>query len=290
MHGKKGLVKDVKCEAVLSRVAQSNRQMMPNEQRKSRAAIAGTVQPNLKGSSAQRRWLALVTYALLTLAGCGENPSKSYRVEKQASDENPTVLAQLPAEHPEIALASPRLTWTLPAGWTETKAGEFRLASFNIRGDNGTQADLGIFPLPGLAGGDVANVNRWRSQLGLEEVNQEQLRSLAQTIEVAGQPADLYDFSGEAVGSGDPTRILGAIQHRDGTAWFYKLTGDEELVAEQKPAFIAFLKSLKLAVAETASLPPSHPPIGGSDNKLTGESGLAGSQCEAYTRFLQTSR
>jgi hypothetical protein len=86
---------------------------------------------------------------------------------------------------------------------------------------------------------------------------------------VAGQPADLYDVAGTAPGSGESERILGVILHNDDTAWFFKMTGDATLVENQKPAFIAFLKSVafdKLAPPSTmdlSQLPPSHPAIPG---------------------------
>ena len=58
------------------------------------------------------------------------------------------------------------------------------------------------------------------------------------------QPADLYDLAGTAPGSGDAERILGTILHGDDAVWFFKMTGAAALVEEQKPAFIAFLKSV----------------------------------------------
>ena len=43
-------------------------------------------------------------------------------------------------------------------------------------------------------------------------------------------------------------------------AWFFKMTGDDALVAEQKPAFIEFLKSVSFpAAGAQAQLPPAHP-------------------------------
>ena len=46
-------------------------------------------------------------------------------------------------------------------------------------------------------------------------------------------------------------------------AWFFKMTGDADLAEQQKPAFVAFLKSVKFTTAPAqAELPPSHPPIG----------------------------
>jgi len=215
------------------------------------------------GRSGPFQWIVTLL-ALVVFAGCSENDVKVYRVAKESAANPVTAQGQLPAGHPEVSPAKPTLAWTTPAGWTEVKAGEFRVASFAIKGENGKQADLGIFPLPGGGGGDFANVNRWRNQIGLEAVTAEEMKKLAESVEIAGQPAELYEMTGKAAGSDEPTRILGAIQHREGTAWFFKMTGDDQLVAQQKAKFIEFLKALKMESPPTAGLPPAHPPIDGS--------------------------
>jgi hypothetical protein len=45
-----------------------------------------------------------------------------------------------------------------------------RVASFRVTGKDGKQADVSVIPLPGLAGSDLDNVNRWRGQVGLPSV------------------------------------------------------------------------------------------------------------------------
>ena len=141
-----------------------------------------------------------------------------------------------------------------------------RAASFRVAGKDGKQADVSVIPLPGLAGSDLDNVNRWRGQVGLSAVSEAELAKLVQPVEIAGQSASLYEQAGSNAGSGDKTNILAAITRRDGTAWFFKMTGNDALVTEQKPAFIEFLKSVSFpAAAAQAQLPPSHPPIGGGD-------------------------
>ena len=204
-----------------------------------------------------------VCFLAAMLTGCGRDEIKVYRVPK----ESPPPMAQgnMPAGHPDIS-AMPeksRLTWKTPEGWNEAKPGEMRAASFNLKDKDGKQADVSVIPLPGLAGGDAANVNRWRGQVGLAAMPAEELQTTAQRVEVGGQPAELHDVAGTNAGSGKPTRILGVIQHREGTAWFFKMTGDDQLVAQQKPAFLELLKSFQFVAAEAAAdLPPSHPPMG----------------------------
>jgi len=160
-------------------------------------------------------------------------------------------------------MAKPQLKWTLPEGWQEIAPGEMRVASFRITGKDGKQADVSVIPLPGMAGGDLNNVNRWRGQVGLPPVSTEELTKLGEKVDAAGAEAMLFDQAGTAT-SGDKTRILATVLHRDDVAWFFKMTGEDKLVAEQKPAFIGFLKSLTFAAAEPqVALPPDHPAIGG---------------------------
>jgi hypothetical protein len=210
-----------------------------------------------------------VILAVGLLAGCGRNEVKVYQVEAEPPGPAPAPAmapGAMPPGHPDVgAPALPVLAWTLPAGWEQQTPGEMRVASFSVKDANGKQADVSVVPLPGMAGGDFPNVNRWRSQVGLPPASEEELKSQAQGVEVDGQPAQLYDQAGKNPSSGEPMRILAVILHREGMAWFFKMTGDDQLVAQQKDSFVGFLKSLKFgAPMESAALPPSHPAVTGS--------------------------
>jgi hypothetical protein len=213
-------------------------------------------------------WAGLILASLLT--GCGRDDVKTYRIAKEESsppapNQSPMDMGQMPAGHPDVAAAAqPKLTWKTPEGWSAAPPSEFRLASFKITGGDGKQADVSIVPLPGTAGGDFANVNRWRGQVGLQSVSEEELKKLAQPVEIAGQPGDLYEQIGKNPGSGEGMSILGVIQHREGTAWFFKMTGGDKLVEAQKPAFVEFLKSVKFEAQDMAVMPSSHPPMDGT--------------------------
>jgi hypothetical protein len=178
----------------------------------------------------------------------------------------------------------PKLKYTLPDGWKEKALTQLRVASFEITAD-GKQADVSVIPLGGMAGGDFANVNRWRGQVGLSTITEEEVQKLAEKIEAAGQPADLYDIAGTSPGSGDESRIIATILHRDDTAWFFKMTGDGALVEKNKAAFIAFLKSVEFGAPSAPSqldmsqqLPPSHPAIPGMDMSMGGSAPVAATE------------
>src|SRR5256885_16004621 len=92
--------------------------------------------------------------ALLLLAGCGRDDVQVYRVAK---------------ETPSAEAAK------LPAGWQAVAPGEMRVASFRVTGKDGKMADVGVVALPGMAGTDLDNVNRWRGQVSQPPVTKDDL-------------------------------------------------------------------------------------------------------------------
>lgn len=217
------------------------------------------------------------TVLLLSLAGsgCDRDAVKVYQVESKDSGSSPAATA--PAA-PSMGMAGeipapdnsslPSLKYTLPAGWQEKPASQFRVASFDVSGGD-KKADVSVIPLGGASGGDLANVNRWRSQAGLPPVDEDGLKSSAEAIEIAGQPGALYDIAGVSHDDDSATRILGAILHSGDTVWYFKMLGDDALVGSQKTNFITFLKSVSFnqpaapSTMDMSQLPPSHPPIPG---------------------------
>ena len=203
----------------------------------------------------------------VALAGCGRDNVKVYRLsnDDSSSAAPPPNAAATPAAAPdqnENNVAQPQLQWTLPAGWTEVAPGDMSIASFKVTGQNGTEAGVTVVPLPGMAGGDSANVNRWRGQVGLPAASADELQKMGEPVQVGDQPATLYDLAG----SDNAKRILGVMQQRNGTTWFFKMTGDAALVEQQKSPFTAFLKSLTFtAEPQLSALPPGHPAVGGAD-------------------------
>jgi hypothetical protein len=208
-----------------------------------------------------RNFSILLLLAALVI-GCGQNDIKVYSVPKESSSR--MTQADQSLSQPGVSATVP-LQWRTPSGWKELPAGEMRVASFKVTGTDGKQADVSVIPLPGDAGGDLSNVNRWRGQVGQAPVSEDELKKLAQSVELAGQPAELYEQDGKNP-AGEPTRILAVIQRRDDMAWFFKMTGDSQLVAQEKSSFVEFLKSVQFVPGEpvNSSPPTSFPFADGS--------------------------
>jgi hypothetical protein len=222
------------------------------------------------------RLVALLGGLTLLSAGCDRDGVKVYSVAANPATP-PGTLTPPAAADPGGA---PQIKWTLPPGWQEKPAGQMRIASFSAPGTNGQLVDVSVVPLPGMAGGDLNNVNRWRRQVGQGPVQEADLARLGEPVTVGDLPALLFDQAGTpaatdamggmpAGGGGMPpvaatgkTRILAVGLHQPDMMWFFKATGDDESVALQKANFISLLRSIQFVAADaTAALPAGHPDV-----------------------------
>lgn len=137
------------------------------------------------------------------------------------------------------------LTWSAPAGWQAKPASMMRKATYAISGGGGVTADLAITAFPGDVGGDVANVNRWRGQVGLPEVSDATALGAIERLEANGLKIGLVDVVDRS--ASNPTHLIGAIVPFEGATWFFKLLGPDSVVAANKAAFVEFVKTIKPA-------------------------------------------
>jgi hypothetical protein len=167
--------------------------------------------------------------------------------------------AGLPAGHPPIDAGAetpaPRsespLSYESPPSWHEKPASGMRKASFSV--SDGTQlADVSVIDFPAAAGpmmaDPLANVNRWRGEVGLPQVTEDELPHVTESILIDGQTATLVDAvpdSGKPQESQADRGTLAAMLKNGDTIWFFKLTGSRDLVAAQRDQFKAFLKSVR---------------------------------------------
>ena len=135
--------------------------------------------------------------------------------------------------------------WDVPNGWQEQPPTQMLLAKFVLPGESGGKAEVTVSAFPGDVGGLLANVNRWRGQVGLTPLNETELTNAAAPLELNGAKATLVDIRGTDAKTGQPARLIGAIVPRGGQTWFYKLLGQEQVAEREKAAFLKFLQSVR---------------------------------------------
>src|ERR1051326_7307710 len=135
--------------------------------------------------------------------------------------------------------------WQVPQGWKETPGGPFLVSKFMITGADNAQAAVNVSVSNGDGGGLAGNVNRWRGQLGLSPLAEADLKQLVTAVDTAGGKAMLVDMSGNDARTSQKARLIGAIVPQGNRTWFYKLMGNDQVVANEKEAFSTFVKTAK---------------------------------------------
>ncbi|MBI5597384.1 MAG: hypothetical protein HY928_14925 [Elusimicrobia bacterium] len=199
--------------------------------------------------------------ALLVLSACKKDEIQVYKIAKPADsgmaapaaspaglpDGHPSLgagsgmgsgMGAMPPELAAMATATPNsIVWKGPAGWTEKPASGMRRATFMIPGG----AELSVISLPGDAGGDLANVNRWRGQVGLPPWDEAGMAKAAQSVASPAGKFTVVDLEGAS------QRMLAAMLTRNGETWFFKLIGSSKSVGDAKAAFKTFVGGVKPA-------------------------------------------
>lgn len=254
----------------------------------------GRHQNRLSRAARPARRLPARTLGALALAigltGCSRDNITTYQVPKESRETTSH------AAHGDTAPlpSAPVVRWTLPAGWQELEPSQFRVGDFRIRDDRGRLVEVSIIPLPGQAGSDLDNLNRWRAQVGLKPVTEAEMTASAEPITVGDGVGRLFDLYGAAPYEGDPVRMLAVIRRREGVAWFIKMQGPDDLVVAQRPAFVSLLEGLRFgevppAGERAAAASPAAPPPDTGDPRPVGWQ-IPGSWSEVPAGLMQLAR
>lgn len=162
---------------------------------------------------------ALLSLLVLVAAGCGRKEEvRHYRAPKDpvwrilgavSSTPSATWFFKLtsPAERVDavkpavlaffrtLKIEDGQLRWTVPQGWTEEK-GNAQRESTLLFGDRDPKFELTVVRFQGDGGGMLANINRWRDQLGLDKVEEAQLNTQAKKLENAAAEVWVVDLVG----------------------------------------------------------------------------------------------
>jgi len=136
--------------------------------------------------------------------------------------------------------------WHLPQHWQlDTKPSTILSAAYNIHTSKG-HARATVTVLVGGGGGLLANVNRWRHQLGLPPVGTlDQQPTMPIGTQSGHQPVTAFDLLAQAVGPKGRLRFLIAVLPHQNKTWYVKLTGPDMAVELEKQSFEKWVASIQ---------------------------------------------
>ena len=200
--------------------------------------------------------------ALLLFTGCGESDATHGLVERElsSSEKNFNIVdssrerfryksgpAAGGSAGNQANANDPQFLFDTPEGWVAKEGSAMRVINFSL-GENG-EGECYVARLPGAGGGLLPNVNRWRAQMGVDPLTEEQVAALPKKP-LFGQPAHYVAVDGSftpGMGTTDTFpnyRLLGLILASDAGAVFVKMTGPKDLVTKNEAAFDQFTRSI----------------------------------------------
>ncbi len=178
----------------------------------------------------------------ISLTGCDRDDAIVERrapkgVEVILADDQPEA-----HEHAHRHAVASGVEWETPTGWREVPSDNpTRIAVFRL--DDAPDAEVVVTRFPGDVGGVLANVNRWRTQIGLAPVSAESLDSHIERLALHGFDAYLFVASNEGRG----VVAAGLEQPAHSRTWFVKATSSEGSLDSIRESVVEFVRSFRAA-------------------------------------------
>ena len=240
-------------------------------------AILGTMMNNKSVNSV----LLVVAVTLGQAAGCSdqgavktESPKEAAAPAKALPLMSGRTDGSLPPGHPPVEAPAPSptgglppvpegagtgdaaLAWTSPAGWiSEKPASPMRRAQYKVPGKAGDGECVVFYFGPGQGGDPMSNAQRWAEMFTSADGSSAAGTMKTAEIEVGGLKVVMVEVAGTYNGgmtmnAAPPKpmpgyRLLGAVAPGPDANWYFKFTGPDATVTEQRDAFTAMVKSLK---------------------------------------------
>lgn len=134
----------------------------------------------------------------------------------------------------------------MPSGWQQKPPSSARPLNYQVGRDPNAEAYFTTLSSGG--GGLVPNVNRWRAQMSLPELSEEEVAQLPKK-ELLGHEAVYLNLDGTFSSMGSEPKenykMLGLIAIEGDTAFFAKMTGPAPILEGQEENFLAFAESIE---------------------------------------------
>lgn len=141
-----------------------------------------------------------------------------------------------------------KVKWATPSGWVTGTGSSMRLVTYDVPGG----AQIWVTPLAGGAGGLRANLDRWRKEMSLDPLTDEEFAALP-NLRILGVETPWVDLKGTYAGMGGPTnlpagsaRVLAAACALPDALVTVKMVGPADVLEREISNFQAFCESLEV--------------------------------------------
>ena len=170
-----------------------------------------------------------------------ESAPAAAKVSEDSSKTNNAMKGNATMQAEVASFAEPK--WgTIPKSWITSAPNPMRKGSWSITQADGSKAEIAVTVFPGDVGGDTANVNRWRGQLGLEKASDDKIKSDQSSLNVGNLAGRVYNL----ISTDGKKSTIAVILPKNNATWFFKLTGDTAIVNTEKNSFLKMVTQTQL--------------------------------------------
>lgn len=197
----------------------------------SHAVVCGTRMPH------RRAGAIAVSAMLIALAGCEREGIGEHTVDKGVERVPGASASDGGADQRGDESASGRAEigvwpWVVPEGWTEDRQPrQMRLTTY-IAPDPAGPVEVAVTRFAGRVGGDLANVNRWRGQMGLPPLGKDELESAIGRFSAPG----FEGYEARIESARGVMLAAGVYQEAIDQMWFIRSTVGEAAIADRLEA------------------------------------------------------
>lgn len=189
----------------------------------------------------------------LAITACKESSIKEQRIEKeveripeaQPKPQSSELSSQTVEQYQTPESSNPQHTWMAPEHWvSDDTPRSMRLATYLIPTEAGDQ-EVAVTRFPGQVGGTLANINRWRGQMGLQPIAEPELADHIDrfTLKILDDSFDGYQTRIES--EQGVMIAVGIFQESINQTWFVRSTLPNPEIADQlQDQIIEFARSI----------------------------------------------
>ncbi len=216
------------------------------------------------------KFLLLGPLSFCVLNSCKDDEIRTYRVATDSAVETSSIPKYEPAsETPTPSRAA--VGWLAPPDWIVEKPTQFLTAAYTLPGGG----RVTVSKLGGDGGGLAANVNRWRGQVGLQPLAEQDVVGQPLKLPETGEEMRLFNLTTED-SADDAEGILAGVLSLKTETWYFKFTGPTGVLRKSEGIFAEFLRSVRTAAKPSTSTAAT--PAGEKKINVTPPAGWAPSE------------
>jgi len=178
------------------------------------------------------RWLLVSLVLAAGVFACDEQSGVAEQRVPKGVEPPPRAWTDAPASSRESQTAVDASGWVVPEGWRRSEEERpMRLATYEAPAADGW-VEVAVTRFPGRVGGELANINRWRGQMGLPPIHEADLPDALERFTCPAGPGYVARLEG------DESHMLAIAVYESaaGRTWFVRATDVETRIDAIEPA------------------------------------------------------